>query len=133
VLEALTPHYDLVIIDSPPVQLFADAPLLSSYVDGTLLVIEARRGRRAKVRQCADTLQRAGTTIVGVLINRTKGEGHPVYGYYAAKGDTATAETALSSSATSAASTTPGTSRERRGNVARSAERDQAPSGIKPG
>ena len=81
-LSALAATYDLVIVDSPPASLFADAPILSSYLDATLLVVESRRGRQAKVLHVLDGLQRAGATILGVVLNGTARNERPEYGYY---------------------------------------------------
>ena len=62
--------------------MFSDAPILSSYLDATLLVVESRRGRQAKVHQVLDGLQRAGATILGVVLNGTARRERPEYGYY---------------------------------------------------
>ena len=78
----LAETYDLVIVDSPPVSLFADGAILSSYLDATLLVVESRRGRQAKVLQTLEGLQRAGATVLGVVLNGTARRERPDYGYY---------------------------------------------------
>ncbi len=49
--------YDHVVIDGPPVLGFADAPLLSSSVEGTLFVLESRATGR---RQALGALRRLG-------------------------------------------------------------------------
>ncbi len=46
VLERLAASADLVIVDSPPLQAVTDAAILSSIMDGTLLVIDSGRTRR---------------------------------------------------------------------------------------
>ncbi len=45
VLDAIAPRFDLVIIDSPPVNLLSDAALLGSAADAALLVVRAGRTR----------------------------------------------------------------------------------------
>ena len=46
---------DLVVFDSPPLQAVTDSALLSSLLDGTLLVVDAGRSRRRAVRSgCRD-------------------------------------------------------------------------------
>ena len=56
VLALMKQEADLVIFDSPPVQAVTDAAVLSSFADGTLLVIDAGRSRRRGVRAAVETL-----------------------------------------------------------------------------
>lgn len=70
IFERLLKEYDLVIVDSPPVQVVADAIILSSYLDGTLLVIDAARTRRAAVRNGREALAKADATVLGAVLNR---------------------------------------------------------------
>lgn len=81
-LTTLAARYDLVIVDSPPASLFADASILSSYLDATLLVVQSRRGRLSKVQQAVEGLRRADATILGVILNGTARQERPDYGYY---------------------------------------------------
>jgi succinoglycan biosynthesis transport protein ExoP len=86
ILERLKAEADLVIIDSPPLQAVTDAALLAAVVDGTLLVIHARRTRRGAVRQARETLARSGGNILGVVMNRLKKREYDqnYYSYYSA-------------------------------------------------
>jgi non-specific protein-tyrosine kinase len=73
----------LVIFDSPPLLAVADAAILSSYMDGTLLVIDAQRSRRRSVRLGSLALARAGATVIGAVINRVPEKEQSTYdGYY---------------------------------------------------
>ena len=45
---------DLVVFDSPPLQAVTDSALLSSFLDGTLLVVDAGRSRRRAVRSATE-------------------------------------------------------------------------------
>jgi capsular exopolysaccharide synthesis family protein len=80
--EGLAEEYDLVVVDSPPIQVFADAPILSSFMDGTLLVVESRRGRRTQLREGQAALVRAGATVLGVVLNRVAPDANPTYAMY---------------------------------------------------
>ena len=82
VLDRLKADADLLILDSPPVQAVTDSAILSSYVDGTLLVIDARRSRRRAVRLARETLERAGAKVLGAVLNRVPARGAAGYGYY---------------------------------------------------
>ncbi|MFW2342870.1 GumC family protein [Brevundimonas sp.] len=62
--------YDHVVIDGPPVLGFADAPLLSSSVEGTLFVLESRGTGR---RQALGALRRLGFAhgrVLGAVLTK---------------------------------------------------------------
>ena len=80
VVASLTSKYDLVVFDSPPLEVFADSAVLSSFLDGTLLVVDAVRGRRAPVRRAADAVEKAKGNLLGVVMNR---HSSPAYADYA--------------------------------------------------
>src|SRR5450759_4341358 len=73
---------DLVIFDSPPLQPVADPAILSSVVDGTLLVIDAGRSRRGVVRQGREALAKAGANVLGAVVNRVRDRAHAGYQDY---------------------------------------------------
>jgi polysaccharide biosynthesis transport protein len=86
VLERLGGVADIVVIDSPPVHAVTDAAVISSYVDGVLLVVDASRGRRRAVRESREALARSGATVLGVVLNRVPNAAGSEYGgYYASE------------------------------------------------
>ena len=82
VLERLAAAADLVIIDSPPLQAVSDAAILSSITDGTLLVIDAGRTRRAAAGRGREALAKSGARVLGAALNRLSQRGHGDYVYY---------------------------------------------------
>jgi polysaccharide biosynthesis transport protein len=81
---------DLVVLDSPPLQAVTDAAIVSSYVDGTLFVIDAARSRRGAVRQGREALVKAGANVLGAVLNRVPAGAHAAYAdYYGAYGSEA--------------------------------------------
>jgi Mrp family chromosome partitioning ATPase len=80
VVAELSQRFDLVLIDSPPVLPVADAMILSSYVDGVLIVVSAGQTRRGELRRTAEKLAQAGGPVVGTVLN--KAAAHEEYGYY---------------------------------------------------
>jgi capsular exopolysaccharide synthesis family protein len=81
-LEALKEQVDVVVIDSPPLQALSDAAILSTLVDGTIMVVSAGRTRRNAVRDAAKTLAARGGRTLGVVLNRlSRGEEHDYYVY----------------------------------------------------
>jgi len=81
--------YDFIIIDSPPVNVVADPLVLSAYVDGVLVVVEANRTSRNMVRQAGARLREMDAPVLGAVVNKlnmqTAGYGYnyyDTYGYY---------------------------------------------------
>lgn len=72
--------YDLIIMDSPPVQSVADAALLSSFLDATVMVIGAGKARRTTVQLARESLERAGARLVGVVLNLLRDPAAVAYG-----------------------------------------------------
>lgn len=81
-LAAIVPCYDLVILDSPPVLLVADAIVLGTQVESVLLVIDTGRTRQGALKHAVDRLHKAGARVVGVALNRLAGRGDGYYYYY---------------------------------------------------
>jgi tyrosine-protein kinase len=83
VLNLLKESAEIVIFDSPPLQPVTDAAVLSSFVDGTLLVIDAKRSHRKFVALAREALDHAGGHTLGAVLNRVEGSADLAYdGYY---------------------------------------------------
>jgi polysaccharide biosynthesis transport protein len=73
--------YDLIIIDSPPVNVVSDALVMATLTDGVVFVVEANRTNRRLVTQCAQRLREANTNLLGTVVNKLDVR-HAGYGYY---------------------------------------------------
>jgi Mrp family chromosome partitioning ATPase len=62
-------RYDYVFFDSPPIMGVSDASILSSEVDGVLLVIQHRSYPRAVSGRAKAMIDNAGGNLVGVVLN----------------------------------------------------------------
>jgi len=62
--------YDIIILDSPPVQLVSDAVVLSTMATGVLFVVKADSTPYQVARRCTRTLVGAGATLFGVVLNQ---------------------------------------------------------------
>lgn len=80
---ALT-QFDYVIFDTPPCLAVTDAVVLSTLVDGTLMVTQAGRTRRNQIQQTIERLQDVQANLLGVVLNRLTARtgGHYYYYYY---------------------------------------------------
>jgi succinoglycan biosynthesis transport protein ExoP len=88
ILERLAADADLVIVDSPPLQAVTDAAILASITDGTLLVIDSGRTRRAATQHGREALAKADARVLGAALNRMSsrsGNEYVYYDYYGAK------------------------------------------------
>jgi capsular exopolysaccharide synthesis family protein len=66
-LERVTPIFDWVILDSPPLLPVADASLLADHVDGVILVVRAASTPTEAAARACQELQ--GRNVVGVVLN----------------------------------------------------------------
>jgi polysaccharide biosynthesis transport protein len=83
-LGQLSQRFAHIIIDSPPAISFTDASILSTMVDGVMLVVHGGRSSRAVVRRAKQQLLDVGAHIFGVVLNNVKMEQQDYYysGYY---------------------------------------------------
>jgi polysaccharide biosynthesis transport protein len=72
--------FDIVLVDGPPVMGLADAPLLSTTIQATLVVIAANETRKSTVKLAVRRLQFARANIVGALLNKFNAQ-EAGYGY----------------------------------------------------
>ena len=82
ILARLAASADFVIVDSPPLQAVTDAAILSSLVDGTVLVVDAGRTRSGAVRNGREALTKVGARVLGVTLNRLSESMSGDYYYY---------------------------------------------------
>ena len=83
-LNLLSERFTHIIIDSPPAISFTDASILSTMVDGVMLVVHGGRSSRAVVRRAKQQLVDVGANIFGIVLNNIKAESQDYYyaGYY---------------------------------------------------
>ena len=61
--------YDYVIIDTPPINTVADAQIISTYVDGLVLVTRSGVTTTDELNDAKDAVLRAGGNLCGVVLN----------------------------------------------------------------
>jgi succinoglycan biosynthesis transport protein ExoP len=70
-----------IIIDSPPISFFTDAVLISSLVDGVLMIVRGPKSPRQVARYSLQSLDGVGAPILGVILNGVKVRSNN-YAYY---------------------------------------------------
>jgi tyrosine-protein kinase Etk/Wzc len=68
-LSVLTPRYDHIIIDSPPILAVTDATIIGQMVGGTLMVLKAGAHPMREIEQAVKRLQQAKVNLRGLLFN----------------------------------------------------------------
>ena len=84
-LQRLRREADLILIDTPPSLVVADANVLAARTDGVLLVVNADRTRRMAVQQATEGLRQVGASVLGGVLNMVdirRGGGAGYYSYY---------------------------------------------------
>jgi capsular exopolysaccharide synthesis family protein len=83
-LAVLGTRFTHIIVDSPPAISFTDASILSTMVDGVVLVVHGGRSSRAVVRRAKQQLIDVGAHIFGVVLNNVRLDATDPYyaGYY---------------------------------------------------
>ncbi|MCK5557132.1 MAG: CpsD/CapB family tyrosine-protein kinase, partial [Candidatus Hydrogenedentes bacterium] len=92
-LETLSQKYDQILIDSPPILPVADARIIASIADATILVLRAGKSSRKLSEHAVRILRGSGARILGAVMNDIRiqrSSRHYGYGYgysYAYKAD----------------------------------------------
>jgi len=82
ILAALLEHADMLLFDAPPLLAVTDAAVLSSKVDGVLLVVSAGKTKRESAKKAQLQLEKINARILGAVVNNVKAEKGAQY-YYA--------------------------------------------------
>lgn len=82
VLDELRLMYDYIIIDTTPLGGVADAQILTSKTDGTILVARQSKTKKDKLANCKKMIEQVNGKIIGVIINRVNQNGKDYYYYY---------------------------------------------------
>lgn len=81
-IEKLREEYDYVIIDTNPIGLVADAQILSSKVDGVILVARYEKTKKENLLNCKKMIDQVGGNTIGVVLNGIDEKRGKYYYYY---------------------------------------------------
>ncbi len=89
----LEQDFDYVIFDTPPVSTFVDAAILSTIVDGTVLVVRSNFPNRSELLHAYDQLKKAEANVIGICETFCEGSSSEYYyAYYTKDGKRASGE-----------------------------------------
>lgn len=83
-LEYVNDRFDYIILDTPPVNTVADAQILSSMVDGVLLVVASGETTSTELEDAIVSLEQVESNLCGVILNKVNqksGQYKYKYGY----------------------------------------------------
>lgn len=81
-IETLKEEYDIVILDTAPLIAVTDAQILSTKVDGTILVVRASKTKKDAVIDGKNLLGKVGANIIGTVLYAVESKRGKYYYYY---------------------------------------------------
>lgn len=81
-LKFLSQHFDLVIIDTPPILAVTDAAIIGKQCGTTLMVVRYGKNTPKEVQIAANRLATGGVFLKGTILNAMEKKAATSYGYY---------------------------------------------------
>jgi polysaccharide biosynthesis transport protein len=83
-LRSLAERFDYVILDSPPLISVSDPIILSTLVDGVILVVKSGQSKSEVARRACQDLSAVGARVLGVTLNNLniRTDGYDYYRHY---------------------------------------------------
>jgi tyrosine-protein kinase Etk/Wzc len=81
-LDYLSEHFDLVIIDTPPVLAVTDAAIIGKQCGTTLMVVRFGQNTPKEIQIAENRLATGGVTLKGTILNAMEKKAATSYGYY---------------------------------------------------
>ena len=69
ILQELREEYDIIVLDSPPVNVVIDAVVLAPWSDGVVFLVRADHSERSAVTHAVEQIKYARTKILGFVLN----------------------------------------------------------------
>ena len=81
-LEEMKKHFDYIVLDTPPLQAVADAQILSTKVDGSLIVVRAGVTKKDAVHNAVSIINKVNGNIIVTVLNAADNSKDNYYYYY---------------------------------------------------
>lgn len=75
---SLKDHFDMILLDSPPIMPVTDGLILSQIVDGTIVIVSLGSTEKDAFKKTMSSLENIGANILGTVINKASSKA----GYY---------------------------------------------------
>lgn len=74
-------HYDYVIIDTPALNAYVDAQIVSTYVDGVILVSKSGVTSSKDLNEAVETLEHSNGNLCGIVVNNIKDKKTSIFNF----------------------------------------------------
>ena len=81
-LEEMKNYFDYIVLDTPPLQAVTDAQVLSTKVDGSLIVVRAGVTKKDAVHNAVSIIKKVNGNIIGTVLNDADNSKDKYYYYY---------------------------------------------------
>lgn len=81
-IEEMHEEYDMIILDTPPIGAVTDGAILSTIVDGTILVCSVGESDINAAKRAKDLLDKVNANILGVVLNKVPIDDGGYYKYH---------------------------------------------------
>lgn len=81
-LEKLKQEFDIIILDTAPLQAVTDAQILSTKTDATILVVKSNVTKKESILQAKKLLEKVEANIIGTILNGVEEKRGKYYHYY---------------------------------------------------
>lgn len=81
-LARLREHYDIIILDCPPMLGMSDTSIMTKYSDANIVVVSNGKTQFDLLEKTKKAFETANSKISGVIVNRANVKGSSYYGYY---------------------------------------------------
>ena len=81
-LEEMKNYFDYIVLDTPPLQAVSDAQILSTKVDGSIIVVRAGVTKKEAINNAVSIIKKVKGNIIGTVLNvaETKKDKYYYYG-----------------------------------------------------
>lgn len=81
-IEELSKRFDYVFLDTPPVGLFTDASIVSTYCDGVIFAIKSNDTKKEEVSHALENLNKVKGKVLGAVLTFADLSEYTYKGYY---------------------------------------------------
>ena len=81
-IESLKKHYDIIILDCPPILGISDTSVMLKYSDANLVVVSSGKTQYELLERAKKVFETANSKITGVVINKANVRKNGYYSYY---------------------------------------------------
>lgn len=78
-LACVREHYDIILLDSPPVGLITDAAVLSTITDSVIMICASGITKIEEAKNALGILNKVNAKITGIILNMVKVDGFKHY------------------------------------------------------